>query len=464
MRRSVSVPLRFRARGGPRGIKRFFQPFYQTVFGAVRSTFRRWAPADSVAGPVNESTSWGGIRINPETALQLSAVWGCVFRYASVISTLPLKLMRVGDGNTATVAGELPLYTILHDRPNSQMSASVFWQAMVAGMLTWGAAYARKVKVGGRLVALIPLRPEFMTVVMLKSGVLEYHYAADGMEEEILGAEDVFVVLDRTMDGYTGLSRIEYARNSLGMAIAGDRAASNSWRNGLRASGFVTVGQWLTPEQRTAYRTAVQAFSGTGNGDADDRQGGVMVLENATKFEQLTLKPADVELLDSRRFSVEEICRWYDVPPVLVGHAPEGQTMWGSGIEQVILGWQKLGLAPIVRRIEQEIWRQLLTPEDQKVLFAEFNLDALMRGDSTARAAFYSSMSQNGIMVRNEIRARENLPPIEGGDVPTVQSSLVSLAQLVAGGASPEAEQVRSALRAFLQVEQSPSAAGEGEK
>ena len=246
-----------------------------------------------------------------------------------------------------------------------------------------------------------------------------------------VAADEVFVVLDRSMDGYTALSRIQYGANSMALAVGADRAANLSYKNGLRASGILTIAQWLKPAQREAYKTIVNDFVGTGLGDASDKQFGVMVAENATKFEPLSLKPMDVELLASRRYSVEDLCRWYDVPPILVGHAAEGQTMWGSGIEQIVLGWIMLGLQPICKTIESEISRQLIPIDDVSTgVYAEFNLDALMRGDSAARAAHYSTMSQNGIYTRNEIRARENLPPKPGGDELTVQSNLVPISQL----------------------------------
>jgi HK97 family phage portal protein len=399
-----------------------------------RSTFRKVFGGNTVSGPVVSATSYGQITVTPELALTLTGVWACVWRYANVISTLPLKLMKTGPKNTATVYGDHPLYTILHDRPNAQMSAAKFWQAMVASMMTWGACYAEKQRIGSRLVGLKPLRPEYMTTYMDDAGKLRYRYWPSGSSAEAYteySADDLFVVLDRSMDGYTGLSRVEYGANAFGLAMAGDRTASLSYKNGLRASGILTVATWLKKEQRDAYRDMVNEYAGTGSGATTDKQYGIFVAENATKFESLSMKPADVELLASRKFAIEEICRWYDVPPILIGHSMEGQTMWGSGIEQIMLGWQKLGLAPVLRTIEQEIWRQLLTTEEQgQGVFAEYNLEALLRGDSTARAAFYSSMASNAILTRDEIRAKENLPPMPGGDVLTVQSAMINLAQL----------------------------------
>lgn len=420
---------------------------FRRVGGFVRSLFGVQA-----VGPVNSQNSYGGITVTPELAMMLSSVWACVGRYQKTVGTLPLNVMRGGPGNSAQAFREHPLHRILHDQPNTQMSAAAFWMAFVGQAMTWGAGYAQKLKFNGRIVGLKPLLSAYMTTYLDEQERLRFYYAPGGAPntQRDFAGDEIFVVMDRTLDGYAPLSRIQYAANSMGVAIAGDRAANLAFKNGLRASGILTIGQWLKPDQREAYRRAVNDFLGTGTGDGSDKQGGVMVAENATKYEPLSLKTQDIELLASRRYSVEDICRWYDIPPILISHAAEGQTMWGSGIEQIILGWLKLGLAPVLRTIEQEIWRQLL-PEDEKAggVFAEFNLEGLLRGDSAARASFYSQMAQNGVYTRDEIRARENLPPLAGGDKLTVQSNMTPLDQL-GNNPAADAQQLRAALRAFL--------------
>lgn len=428
--------------------KTFFSPIF-TFFPALSSlrTFRLWPGGASAVGPVNTARSYGGVQVTPELALQLSAVWACVWRYANTVSTLPLDVMETGPQNSAIKAPKHPLYVMLHDRPNANMSASKYWQSQMASMMTWGFCVAEKQFIGSRLVALDPWRPEFVTTYLDASKKLRYRYWPNAGPGNPMGtnrdvsAEEVFVVLDRSMDGLTGLSRIQYGANSMGLAMAADRAANLSYKNGLRASGILSIAQWLKPDQRAAYKTIVNDFVGTGVGDDTDKQYGVMVAENATKFDQISMRPADVELLASRQYSVEDLCRWYDMPPILIGHASQGQTMWGSGVEQIILGWFKLGLLPLLVTIKQEIWRQVLSPEDRAGgLFAEFNMDALLQGDSQARANFISTMTQNGIYTRNEVRAWENKPAKEGGDELTVQSSMTLLTMLgkePAPGANP---------------------------
>lgn len=453
-----------RSAPAPSRLRSFFSPIFTWFpFDTGKRSFRLWPGGGQAQGPVNLSRSYGGINITPELSLSIGAVWACVWRYANTVMSLPICPYRYSaDGLTATREIQHPMYRILHIAPNQDMSAAKFWQAMVASMMTWGACYARKLLIGKRIVGLRPLRPEYMTTYLTEDGRLRYRYWPLGMmggaENQDFGAEELFVVIDRSMDGYTGLSRIQYAANALGLSMAGDRAAALSFKNGLRATGILTIAQWLKPDQRAAYKKIVNEFVGTGQGQDTDKQFGVMVAENATKFEPLSLKPVDMEMLSTRKYTFEEICGWYDVPPVIVHHASEGQTMWGSGVEQIVLGWLKLGLGPVLTTIEKEILRQLFTPEEQgQGYYASFNLDELLRGDSQARASFLSQMTQNGIYTRNEGRAKENLPRSTdpNADKLTVQSNMTVLEKL---GTMPDTTaQVRDSLRSFLGLDDNGS-------
>lgn len=163
-------------------------------------------------------------------------------------------------------------------------------------------------------------------------------------------------------------------------------------------------------------------------------------------YQQLTLPPEDAQLLQTRSFSVEEICRWYGVPPIMVGHS-EKVTAWGTGIEQIVIGFLTFSLRPLLARLEQSIRRSLIAPAERTKYFAEFAVEGLLRADSAARSAFYSTMVQNGVMTRNEVRRLENQPRVEGGDVITVQSNLIDILKL--GDMGGDAA-VRAALRSWL--------------
>jgi HK97 family phage portal protein len=193
----------------------------------------------------------------------------------------------------------------------------------------------------------------------------------------------------------------------------------------------------LKTDQREQIRTHVRSVQDRGE---------FMVFEKGTGFHRLSMNPQDAELLSTRAFNVEEICRWFRVPPFMVGHS-EKSTSWGTGIEQQMIGFVTFVLRPWCVRIEQSIRKNLLTPVEQNSYSAEFALEGLLRGDSGARSAFYASAGQNGWMTRNEMRRLENLPPVEGGDVLTVQSNLVPLDKL---GEQPAGAAAADALKAWL--------------
>ncbi len=246
-----------------------------------------------------------------------------------------------------------------------------------------------------------------------------------GKQIEDYGADQIFHLKGRSMDGLVGLSRIEYARNSLGIAKAAETATADSYRNGMRSGGFVQSDKYLKKEQRTQLQESLDEFA-TGK----TRSGGMMVLEGGLSFEAITMKPLDVELLSSRQFAVEDICRWFSTPPVLVGHSAQGVTTWGTGIEQLLTGWKALTLRPYVRRIEQAVKLSLIAPSDRAKYYLSIDTEDLLGADSAARSALWATFSQNGIMTRNEVREREDLPPMDGGDKLTVQSNLIPIDKL----------------------------------
>ena len=177
--------------------------------------------------------------------------------------------------------------------------------------------------------------------------------------------------------------------------------------------------------------------------------GKLMVMPTGLKYERLSLTPIDVQMLEHQRFSVEEMCRWFGMPPIIIGHAAQGQTMWGSGVEQILIAWLTLGIDPLCDRIEARIKKQLIRPTGNRRRYAEFNREALLQMDSAAKAAFLSMMTQNGLMTRNDGRAKLNLRRIDGADALTAQTNLAPLDQL--GGAG-DGNAARAAMRAWLRA------------
>lgn len=437
-----------------------FSWFPSQRFG--RATF--WNTGGASKPPINAAESQTGQIVTPASALTLSAVWSCVWLLARTMASLPLDLKRYSLNGVSKLEIGDPLYDVLRWKPNGRMTAFNFWVAMWASVLLWGGGYARKRMNGGKVIALDFLLPEFITVYQDETTKrLRFRYD-DPRDPQDFSADEIFHLFERTLDGLTGCSVIEFARNSLGLAQSGETAASKTFKKGLNASGFVSVAQFLKKDQRETFRDSIDEFTGEG-----PKAGGTMVLEGGTTYHQLSMKPLDAELLASRQFSVEDVCRWFNVPPILIGHSSQGQTMWGSGIEQIFAGWTRLSLRPYVTACTQAVRAGLIPSPDRAELFAEYDLDDLLAADSQARATLYSSLVQNGINTRNEVRDREGLSRVEGGDTLTVQSNLVPLDQLgnqtdAAGGAGAAGQKLRNALLEFLTLTATDQKQGEDKR
>lgn len=381
--------------------------------------------------------------LRDDMILRLSAVWACVRLIAETISTLPLNVYERKPDGTRAFAGNHWLYELLHSQPNAKMTAQTFWEAYVASMLLWGNAYGEKQRLGNRVVAIDFLIPSRVSWTRNTDGSLTFRYTENGQQRQIKEA-DMFHTLGFTTDGQMGLSVVCYGVQVFSSALSADRAANSTFDKGLMPTVGFSMQQILKKEQRTEFRDNFKKeMSGSMNA------GKPFLLEGGMKAEQIGIDPVDAQLLESRAWSVEEICRWFRVPPFMVGHS-EKSTSWGTGIEQQMIGFVAFGLRPWLTRIEQSIRKNLLSAEKNRY-FAEFAIEGLLRADSQARAALYASAGQNGWMTRNEMRELENLPPVEGGDVLTVQSNLIPIDKL---GQATAATTAADALKNFLGLDE----------
>lgn len=394
--------------------------------------FQWWRrPALKVQDPENcrrgRSDTWAGREVGPDGAMQLAAWWACVRLIAETVATLPLAVYRRNPDGSKAPKSDHALYGLLHDSPNADQTAAEFWEGMVLSLCTFGNAYAIKERSGGRLVALTPLSaaPGEMDVRVDQNGTIRYRFSYRGRRYD-LTEDAIFHIRGFGIAGPLGLSPVACARQSLGIAEGVAASAGTVFRQGMKSSVFFTSpnGVILKSDQRADFRkNFIDPYLGAEGASAG-------ILEGGFDVKAVSLPPRDAEMLLSWKFSVEEICRWHRVPPILIGHAAEGQTMWGSGIEQIMLGWLTLGLRPYLTRIEQAIKKRLIVAAERQTVFAEFSVEGLLRADSAGRAALLSAMGQNGYLTRNEGRALENRPPLPGGDVLTVQSNLVPLDML----------------------------------
>lgn len=374
-----------------------------------------------------------GETVGIEGAMQLATVWACVRLISETVATLPLFLYRKGAKDSRTVAKDHTLYLILHDSPHADYTAVEFWEGVVASLCLWGNAYAEKQISGGRLIGLEPLRCDLMSVVRDRNGAREYRYS-DRSGMRVLSEDKVFHVRGFGSGCDVGFSPIAMARQSLGTARAAERTAARMFKNGLLMSMILKMDQILKPDQRKDIRENIIApLAGSLNA------GGVFLAEAGMTPHQVTMNPEDAQFLETRRFHVEELCRWFRVPPFMVGHT-EKSTSWGTGIEQQNIGFLTYALRPYLTRIEQAIKRSLLRPEERATLYAEFEVDGLLRADSKTRTDNLVQLTQNGILTRNEARGVLNWPAKDGADELTVQQQNVPLGQKPQAALPPPSE------------------------
>lgn len=382
-----------------------------------------------------------GKAVTHDSTLQLSTAWACIRTTAQAAGSMPAAVYRKLPDGGREEAGDHELAEVLVRSPNADQTPQEFVEGLAAWLVCSGNAYALKDVTGPRLSSLHLLSGLTTAAHRKRDGTLVYRFVDRGKREEV-PPEKVLHVRGFGFGGDAGLSPIRYGVQTFSSAIALDESAGKMFVNGLMPSGMVSTERVLDATQRAQVRGILQEYAGS------SRAGKAMLLEGGFKFEQLSLNPEDAQMLETRRFTVEEICRWFGMPPIVIGHAGQGQTMWGSGVEQILLAWLTLGLNPILRRIETRIAKDLVPARDRGRVYAEFNREGLLQADSAAKAAFLSTLGQNGYMTRNEGRKKLNLAPKPGGDVLTVQSNLLPLDRL--GQAGGDAQQMRAAMRAFL--------------
>ncbi|MBB6578000.1 HK97 family phage portal protein [Comamonas odontotermitis] len=411
----------------------------RTALGRVRATVLGWL-LPSGGGGAGTVIHVSGAVLTDQKLLRLSTVWACTRLISETIATLPLGMNeRTATGKRA--APDHWLHRIIHAQPNADSTASVFWEAVVAAMLLRDGANAEKLMIGPRIVGLKFLAPNRLTLTRRSDGSKEYRYTEENGTQRIIPNDRIWHIPGFSLDGKNGVSVIEYGAQVFGNALAADEAAGKTFKTGLLQTLYYKVEKWLTPEQRQEFK---KEYVGS------VERGEVPVLEGGIDVGAVGINPADAQLLESRGFSVEEICRWFRVPPWMVGHT-EKSTSWGTGIEQQMIGFLTFTLGPWLRRIEQSIVKDLLSPAERQRYYPKFAVEGLLRADTAGRAAFYAAMVNNGILTRDEVRELEDREPMGGNAaVLTVQSAMTTLDSI---GTATELQQVRAAMRNLLGFE-----------
>ncbi len=365
----------------------------------------------------------------PSSAVGLSATWACVQLIAGTIASLPLMVYRTDANGLRTVAKDHPLYFVLHDSPNYDQTAVDFWEVMAASIELYGNAYAAIERRADRKInALHPIRPDLMKVRRLTSGDLEYEWSDNGVRVVRRG-DDVLHIRGSLGDALSGASTLSMCRSVFDDALAAESAAGSVFANGISPSGILSTPDTvsLSKEQRQELELRLQERH-----QGAIRSGRPMLLDNGLTWTQLSINPHDAQMLESRKFSGEQICRIFGVPPAMVGFGDKASN-WGTGKEVDVLGFQKFTLRKRLKRIEQALLKQLVPLAEQRAqgITIEFNFEGLLRADTASRYDAYEKAIRMGIATRNECRALENLPPIEGGDVVTVQMQDIPLADAI---------------------------------
>lgn len=366
---------------------------------------------------VGQSTS--GKRVNEKTAMTMSAVYSCVRILSETLASLPLHIYEVSDAGTSK-AIKHPLYNVLHDEPNAEMTSFIFRETLMTHLLLWGNAYAQIIRNGkGEVLALYPLMPDKIKVDRSESNDIIYTYQSSDGKKVTLSSQDILHIPGLGFDGLVGYSPIAMAKNAIGMAIATEEYGAKFFANGATPSGILEhPGTVKNPQAvRESWN---QGFSGSNSHK-------VAVLEEGMKYTPISIAPNEAQFLETRKFQINEIARIFRVPPHMVGDLEKSSF---SNIEQQSLEFVKYTLDPWVSRWEQAMTRRLLTQSEKGRYTIKFNVDGLLRGDYESRMNGYAIGRQNGWMSANDIRELENLdkiPSEQGGDLYLVNGNMLPI-------------------------------------
>ena len=371
-----------------------------------------------------------GKPVNERTAMQTTAVYACVRILAEAVASLPLHVYEYQDDGGKKLVHDHPLYYLLHDEPNPEMTSFVFRETLMSHLLIWGNAYAQIIRDGaGRVLGLYPLLPDKMEVQRDDRGNIYYVYSRNSDENPMfkeygnikLKAEDVLHIPGLGFDGLIGYSPIAMAQNAAGMTLACEEYGASFFANGANPGGVLEhPGVLKAPSKvRESWNSVYRGVSNAHK---------IAVLEEGMKYQQIGIPPEEAQFLETRKFQINEIARLYRIPPHMVGDLDKSSF---SNIEQQSLEFVKYTLDPWVIRWEQSLQRSLLLPGEKGKYFIKLNVDGLLRGDYQSRMNGYAVGRQNGWFSANDIREMENMNPIpdeEGGNLYLINGAMTKLA------------------------------------
>lgn len=369
--------------------------------GDVRASDPYLAEFFGQAGPRN---------VTPDNVLaNLAVAARCVALRSEMMASVGLFLFRRTEDGGRERANDNPLYGVLHDLANPDMTAFEAREFLIRSLDLSGNAYARiERNARGQVTAIYPLTPMSVAAERLPSGRLRFRVSPPRGGTYVLLQEEMLHIRGPSRDGMLGLSPIAIARGALGLALGHHETARALSDNALRPSGAIFYPQKLVAEQRRDITAAMAGYGGAANA------GKLMVLDGDAKFQQFSFTPEDAEFLDSRKLANEDVARIFGLPPTSVGITDKATY---SNTEQEARALVQNALGPLAARIEAAMGRCLLTEAGRRTLYVEHELDTLLRGDVQSRFEAYRIGREIGAMSPNDVRRRENEPPIANGDV-----------------------------------------------
>lgn len=389
-------------------------------------------PNNSATPGANYLFFWGastsGKRVTPRSSMQMTAVYACVRVLAESIAGLPLHLYRYDDKGNQVKATDNPLYFLLHNEPNPEMTSFIFRETLMTHLLLWGNAYSQIIRnMRGEIIALYLLMPDRMAVKRDEYGELCYEYTRYGDENKStvyetvrLSPYEVLHIPGLGFDGLVGYSPIAMARNAIGMGLAVEEFGAKFFEKGAAPTG-VLEHPGVVGDVKRVRENWEQTYGGSGN------SGKVAILEEGMKYTQISIPPDQAQFLETRKFQLDEIARIYRVPPHMIGDLEKSSF---SNMEQQAIEFVKYTLGPWVTRWEQQLDKALLSPKEKGKYFFNFNVDGLLRGDYQSRMSGYAIGINNGFMSPNDVRKLENMdliPAEQGGDKYMVNGNMCPL-------------------------------------
>lgn len=354
--------------------------------------------------------SFSGATVNAETAMRVAAVFACVRIVSGAVANLPLKIRRRVDDRTREDASDHPLWPLFNRAPNNWQTPAQFKRMMQAHLLLRGNAYALIVRSGNRVISLVPLDPDRVSVEQRDDLSLAYTFTRRNGEKVPVAQAEMFHLVGLSLDGVRGVSTLTYARETIGASLTMERHGAETFRNAARPSAVLKHPTQLGAEGRENLKASLDEYRSGGAAE-----GRALILEEGMDITPFSITAQDAQFIESRGFSRNDIFMFFGVPPHMAG-VTEKVTSWGSGIEQQGIGFVTYTLEDSLTPWEQTIGRSLIGPSEADI-YARFQRAALIRGDVKTRWQTHIQGMQWGALSPNEVRALEDLNPREGGDI-----------------------------------------------